>query len=157
VYFIRLPTRRDLALSADHCDARSIAIFVDVNPKCSRFLYCKCEVWGIDFIQVAFPQFAHAKVYCPLRDTHLQDVFVQIQEGKRGHATQVQRRLPGLQFRARILIGPEFVPNRHWAILRSGRPIFRSSGLERHISIQVANARNPRWRVAFIGARFGRD
>ncbi len=100
MYLIGMPARRDLALAANHSDARSVAVLVDINSKCSRFLYCKCQVRRVDFVQVAFPQFAHAKVDCPLRDTHLQDVFVQIQEGKRRHAAQMQGRLPRLQLRA---------------------------------------------------------
>ncbi len=100
MYLIGVPAGRDLALSAYHRDARSVAILVDVNSKCSRFLYCKCEVRRVDFIQVALPQFAHAKVYRPLGYPYLQDVFVQIQEGKRRHAAQMQGRLPRLQLRA---------------------------------------------------------
>jgi hypothetical protein len=100
VYLIGMPASSYLALSANHRDACSVAVFVDVNSKCSRFLHCKRQVRRVDFVQVAFPQFPHAKVYCPFRDTYLQDAFVQVQEGKRRHTAQVQGRLPGLQLRA---------------------------------------------------------
>ena len=100
MYLIGMPARGDLALSANHRDACSVAVLVDINSKCSRFLHCKRQVRRVDFVQVAFPQFADAKVDCPFGDTHLQDVFIQIQEGKRRHAAQVQGRLTRLQLRA---------------------------------------------------------
>jgi hypothetical protein len=100
VYFVCLPTGSDFAFSANYRDTRSVAILVDVHTKCSRFLHGKCEVGSIDFIQIAFPQFAHAEVHCSLCDARLKNVFVQVQERKRGHATHMQGRLACLQLRA---------------------------------------------------------
>jgi hypothetical protein len=157
MYLIRLPTGRDFALSADHRDARPIAILVDVDTKRPRFLHSKRKVRRVDFIQVAFSHFAHSKVHCTFRDTRLQNVFVQVQERKRSHATQMHRRLARLQLRARILIRPELIANSHRAILRRSRPIFCPSRLERYTSIQVADPSYSRWRVAFFGSRLGRD
>jgi hypothetical protein len=100
MYLISLPARRDFAFSTNHRDARSVAILVDIHPKCSRLLYCKRDVRRVDFVEIAFPQFAHAKVQRAFRNPRLEDVFVQIQEGERSHASQVQRRLACLQLRA---------------------------------------------------------
>jgi hypothetical protein len=76
MYLISLPARCDFAFSTNHRDARSVAILVHVHPKCSRLLYRKCEVRGIDFVEIAFPQFAYAKVQRAFRNARLEDVFV---------------------------------------------------------------------------------
>jgi hypothetical protein len=143
MYRISLAASGNFTLSTNHGDARAVPVFVDIHSERTRLLHRKCKVRRIDFIQIAFPQFTHAEVHRALGNPVLQDIFVQIQEGKRSHAAQVQRRLASLQLGARILIGPQFVANRHWAILRRGCPIFGSSGLKGYISVQITNARDP--------------
>jgi hypothetical protein len=156
MYLVGFPARRYFAFSANDCDARAVSIFIYVNAERSRFLHRKREVRRIYLIQITLAHFPHAEINRALRNARLQDVFVQVQERQCGHAPQMQRSLPGLQFRSRILIRPQFIANRHRPIFRSGSPVFCSRRLKRHVSIQIADARNARWWIAFFGARLGR-
>jgi hypothetical protein len=156
-HLIRLASGGDLAFSANHHHARSVAILVDINAKRPGLLHRKCEVGRIHFIQVAFPHFPHAEINRAFRDACLKYVFVQIQKGQRGHAAEMQRSLARLQLCSRILIRPQLIANRHRAILCCRSPVFRARRLKRHISIQIADARDARRWIAFVGSRLRRD
>jgi hypothetical protein len=157
VHFIRLASGGDLAFSAYHHDARSVAVLVDIDAERPGFLHRKREVGRVHFIQVAFPHFPHTEIDRAFRDARLEYVFVQIQKGQRSHAAKMQRSLARLQLCSRILIRPQLVANRHRAILRCRRPIFGPRRLKRHISVQIADARDARWWIAFVGSRLRRD
>jgi hypothetical protein len=78
MYLIGLAARRDFAFSANHRDARAVAVLIHINAKRSGLLHSEREVRRVHLIQVAFPHFSHSKIDGALGDTRLQDVFVQV-------------------------------------------------------------------------------
>jgi hypothetical protein len=85
----------------------------------------------------------------------LHNVFIEVQEGKSGYAAEVKRSLSGLQLNAGILIAPNLVANGNRAILRRSGPVISSARLKRYVPVQIADARDARWRVAYIASSLG--
>src|SRR5260370_38682003 len=62
----------------------------------------------------------------------------------------MNRGLAGLNFRSRIVVGPNLVANRDRTIAHRLRPVALPTGLERNRTINETEPRNTRWRVLSI-------
>ena len=89
MHFVGLAAGGDFTLPADHCNSGRVAIFIHVNAKRSGLLNGESQVGSVNFVQIAFPQFADAEIHAAFRKAHLSDALVQIQEGHGGHAAKM--------------------------------------------------------------------
>ena len=92
------------------------------------------------------------KLIGAFRDAHLHDVFVEIQEGKRGHAAHVNGGLTRLQFGARGFVGPELVAHGHRTVHGGATPVACAARLKRNRAVKKTDARHARRRIAFVRA-----
>src|SRR5882724_13138924 len=62
----------------------------------------------------------------------------------------MNRGLACLNFRSRIVVGPNLVANRDRTVSHRLRPVALPTGLERNRTIHETEPRNPRWRVLSV-------
>ena len=87
------------------------------------------RIRSIDFIKIAFANFFDAKIDGTFRDAHLRNGLIEVEEGKSGHAAEMNGNDTGLQFRAGIFVGPKFIADGHRPVQSSGAPIACATGL----------------------------
>jgi hypothetical protein len=130
----------DLAFAANNRDAGGIAVFVHIDAESTGLRDGKSQIGRVHFIEIAFAYFLDAKINGTLGESHLRNVLVEIEEGKGGHAAEMDGNYTGLQFRAGIFVGPEFVADGHGTIKSSGAPIARTSRLHGNRAVHKADA-----------------
>ena len=119
----RLP--RALA-QADH---RVGSVIAGLHAITTRLRHRECKIRSIHFKIVIFIQAAHPKIDRARRQLDLYSVVIQIQKRETGILAQPDGRRTKLQFSARVLIGPEFIPRRHRTIRNCPHPIIFTSRL----------------------------
>jgi hypothetical protein len=100
VHVVALAARGDFTFAANGSYDSAVALFIYVDAESASLAHRECGVRCVNFIQVAFTQLANTKIHGPFSEAHLRNICIEIQERQRGHAPQVNARLPGLQFRS---------------------------------------------------------
>src|ERR1700676_472805 len=147
----------NFAFAANSGDPSTVAIFIDVDAKITGLLHREGEIRRVHLVEITFAKFTHAEIDCAFGQAHLHNIFVEVQEGQRGHAANVNGGLTGLQFRARIFVGPNFIAYRDRPVSCRGAPVTGTPGLKRHRTVESADASYPRRRITFVASRFRRD
>jgi hypothetical protein len=127
-----------------------LAGFINVYTKCASLPNSECHVGSIYFVQISFTQLSHAKIDAAFREAHLNNVCIQVQEGKGGHAAHVDAGLARLQLHARILVHPKLVAYGDGAVLGRAAPFAISSGLHGNRTIEVADTGDPCGRILVL-------
>src|SRR5260370_10824456 len=63
VDFIGFAAGGNFAFAANYGHASGVARFSHVNAKCSSLLHGESQIRGVNFVEIAFPQFADAEIY----------------------------------------------------------------------------------------------
>ena len=122
---ISLPAGNDFTLTADRGNAGIVAVLVDVYAEITSLTNGKSEIGRVHFVVIALEDFTDAEVELAFGEAYLGDVLIEIQEGERSHAAEMEGSLSGLQFRAGVLIHPEFIADGHGTILGGTCPNHR--------------------------------
>jgi hypothetical protein len=77
-----------------------LAGFINIHAKCASLPHRECHVGRVNFVQISFAQFSHPKIDAAFREAHLNNICIQVQEGKRSHAAHMDARLARLQLSA---------------------------------------------------------
>src|SRR5260370_421006 len=158
VDFIGFAAGGNFAFAANYGHASGVAGFSYVNAKCSSLLHGESQIRGVNFVEIAFAQFADAEVDAAFRKAHLRDALVKVQEGKRGHAAEMDGSRAGLQFGAGIFVDPKFITDGHRTVSGRAAPVPFAAGLQGDGAVNIADARNARGRILlFIGSRLPCD
>src|SRR5467141_1859391 len=156
VDFIGFAASGNFAFAADHGNASRVAVFIDVNAKSACLFDSKSKIWRVYFVEIALPQFADTEVQTAFREAHLRDALVKVQERKRGHTAKMHRGSASLQFGAGVFVHPNLVADGYRTVLGGAAPIALTAGLKGDRTIDVADARDARWRIFFIRSRLRR-
>src|SRR5258708_8134251 len=154
--FIGFAAGSNFAFAANYGHAGGVAIFINVNAKSTRLFNDEGQIRSVHFVDIALTQFADTEVDATFRKAHLRDALIKVQEGKRGHAAEMHRGRAGLQFGAGIFVNPDLVSDGHRTVFGGTAPIALSAGLQGDGTVDVADARDARWRIFFIRSRFRR-
>src|ERR1700676_1198379 len=147
----------NFAFAANSGDPCTVAIFIDVDTKITGLLHREGEIRRVHFVEITFAKFTHAEIDSAFGQAHLHNIFVEVQEGQRGHAADVNGGLTGLQFRARIFVGPNFIAYRDRPVSCRGAPVARASRLKGYGAFEKTNARDTRRRITLVASRFRRE
>src|SRR5438309_2672642 len=104
--FVGLAAGGDFAFAANHGHAGGVAVLSNVNAKSARFLDSECQIRSVHFIEIALTKFADAEIDAAFSEAHLRDSLIEIEEGKGGHASEMDGGGTGLQFGAGIFVDP---------------------------------------------------
>src|SRR5712691_8420242 len=96
MYFIRFAAGGDFTLAAEDGNSGGVAIFIHVNAKCSGLLHGESQVGSVDFVKIAFAEFAHAEIDATFSEAYLCDALVEIEKRHRAHAAEMDGCLAGL-------------------------------------------------------------
>jgi hypothetical protein len=88
----------DLAFAANNSDAGRIAVFVHIDAESAGLRDGKRQIGSVNFIEIAFSDFLDAEINGTFGKTHLGDVLIEIEEGKGGHAAEMDGNYAGLKF-----------------------------------------------------------
>ena len=143
----------DLAFAADNGNAGGVAVFVYVDPESAGLGDVENRIRGVHFVHVTFANFADTKIDSTFSDAHLGDSLVEIEEGKSGHAAEMNGDHAGLEFSARIFVGPELIANGHGAVQRSATPIAGTTGLDGNGTIDVTDTSDTGRRIGCVTLR----
>jgi len=89
------------------------------------------QIRSVHFVEIALAKFADAEINAAFGEAHLRDALIEVQEGKSGHAAQMDGRGARLQFGPGIFVNPDLVTNGDGAVFRGAAPIALSAGLQR--------------------------
>ena len=145
--FVSLATGGDFAFAANHGHAGRVAVIIHVDAKGACLFDREYKIRSVHFVEVALAKFANAEIDATFREAHLRDSLIEIEEGKSGHAAQVDGGHTSLQFGAGILVDPDLVADGHGAVFRGATPIALPAGLQRDGTIDIADAGNARGRI----------
>jgi hypothetical protein len=121
-----------LPFPADDCNAGGFAVFVHVNAKRAGFSNGEGQIGRIHFIDVTFANFLDAEVDGTFGKAHLGNILIEIEEGKCGHAAEMNGNYTSLQFNAGIFVGPEFVADGQGTIECCAAPVPLAAWLKRN-------------------------
>src|SRR5439155_11585574 len=137
----------NLTLAADRGNSSPVAIFIHFHAESASLRNRKSDIRRVYLVHITLAHFAHAKIDGAFSQPHLHGLLVEVQEGKRGHARDVNRSLACLQLSPRIIVRPNFIADRYRTIARSRSPVALTTRLERHAAVDVAQTSDPGWGI----------
>ena len=137
----------DLGLAVQHRHRRRVVVGIDIDAVVAGPANREREIGRVDLEALLRREVAHADLQRALRQLHLGDAVVEIEQRHAAVGAEPDRGAADLQLGTRARVGPEAVAGRQRPVDHRLHPVGLRRRRKTHRAADVAQARCARWRL----------